>query len=44
MITALIRLETRNATASDQKRFERLAGRLPGGFQQLVAGVGTITS
>jgi two-component sensor histidine kinase len=28
MITALIRLETRNATVSDQKRFERLAGRV----------------
>jgi two-component sensor histidine kinase len=28
MITALIRMETRNATASDQKRFERLAGRV----------------
>ena len=28
MITALIRMETRNATVSDQKRFERLAGRV----------------
>ncbi|UVK37839.1 PAS domain-containing protein [Mesorhizobium sp. AR10] len=28
MITALIRLETRNATEPDQKRFERLAGRV----------------
>lgn len=28
MITALIRMETRNATESDQKRFERLAGRV----------------
>ena len=28
MITALIRMETRNATTSDQKRFERLAGRV----------------
>ncbi|MFC3324404.1 histidine kinase dimerization/phosphoacceptor domain -containing protein [Mesorhizobium cantuariense] len=28
MITALIRLETRNAAESDQKRFERLAGRV----------------
>ncbi|WP_027061999.1 sensor histidine kinase [Mesorhizobium loti] len=28
MITALIRMETRNATAPDQKRFERLAGRV----------------
>lgn len=28
MITALIRLETRNATVSDQNRFERLAGRV----------------
>jgi two-component sensor histidine kinase len=28
MITALIRMETRNATVSDQKRFERLAGRI----------------
>lgn len=28
MITALIRMETRNAAASDEKRFERLAGRV----------------
>ncbi|MBZ9681795.1 PAS domain-containing protein [Mesorhizobium sp. B2-7-3] len=28
MITALIRLETRNATEPDRKRFERLAGRV----------------
>ncbi|ESY57675.1 MULTISPECIES: histidine kinase dimerization/phosphoacceptor domain -containing protein [unclassified Mesorhizobium] len=28
MITALIRMETRNATEPDQKRFERLAGRV----------------
>ncbi|ANN57206.1 histidine kinase [Mesorhizobium loti NZP2037] len=28
MITALIRLETRNAAEPDQKRFERLAGRV----------------
>jgi two-component sensor histidine kinase len=28
MITALIRMETRNATVADQKRFERLAGRV----------------
>lgn len=28
MITALIRLETRNAVEPDQKRFERLAGRV----------------
>ena len=28
MITALIRMETRNATGSDQTRFERLAGRV----------------
>ncbi len=28
MITALIRLETRNATTPDRKRFERLAGRV----------------
>ncbi|MBE1205965.1 sensor histidine kinase [Aminobacter carboxidus] len=28
MITALIRLETRNTTEPDQKRFERLAGRV----------------
>jgi PAS domain S-box-containing protein len=28
MITALIRMETRNATVSDRKRFERLAGRV----------------
>jgi PAS domain S-box-containing protein len=28
MITALIRLEARNATEPDQKRFERLAGRV----------------
>jgi two-component sensor histidine kinase len=28
MITALIRLETRNATEPDQKKFERLAGRV----------------
>jgi two-component sensor histidine kinase len=28
MITALIRMETRNAAASDGKRFERLAGRV----------------
>ncbi|UDL89449.1 PAS domain-containing protein [Mesorhizobium sp. PAMC28654] len=28
MITALIRLETRNATEPDEKRFERLAGRV----------------
>lgn len=28
MITALIRMETRNATVSDEKRFERLAGRV----------------
>jgi len=28
MITALIRLETRNANEPDQKRFERLAGRV----------------
>ncbi|MEP6563929.1 MAG: histidine kinase dimerization/phosphoacceptor domain -containing protein [Mesorhizobium sp.] len=28
MITTLIRLETRNATEPDQKRFERLAGRV----------------
>ena len=28
MITALIRLETRNVTGPDQKRFERLAGRV----------------
>ncbi|CAH2395994.1 sensor histidine kinase [Mesorhizobium ventifaucium] len=28
MITALIRLETRNATEPDQQRFERLAGRV----------------
>ena len=28
MITALIRMETRNAAVSDEKRFERLAGRV----------------